>query len=302
MAGIITTGSHPKSLWPGVRKNYGDAYDSYGRQYVNQFDTLKSDQAYEETTTQSNFGLFSVKPEGGEIAYDSAKQGFLTRATHVVYALGFIITREAIEDGKWKRLVPDLSRALALSQQETREVVAANLYNRAFNSSYTFGDGVEMLSTAHLNISGGTYSNKLTVDADLSEASLEQACIDIMKLKNDRSLNIRIMPESLHIAPDNVFEATRILDSVGRSGTADNDVNALNLMGKFKNVHVNQHFTDADAWFIRNNLPGMVYYERRADEMRDDNDFPTENARFKGTSRYSVICEDPRSIFGSAGA
>ena len=300
--GIITTGSHPKALWPGVRKNYGDAYDAHVKSYDKMFETLMSNQAYEEITTQSNFGLMSVKPEGGEIAYDSAKQGFLNRATHVVYALGFIITREAIEDAQWKRLIPDLSRALAFSVQETREVIAANVYNRAFNGSYTFGDGTSILNNAHPDVSGGTYSNVLSTASDLSEAALEQACIDIMKLKNDRGLNIAITPDTLHIAPDNLFEAERILQSTLRVGTADNDVNALNLMGKFRNIHVNPRFTDVDAWFIRNKLPGLIHYQRRPDEIVNDNDFSTENARYKATSRYSFTMEDPRCIFGSPGA
>jgi hypothetical protein len=152
-------------------------------------------------------------------------------------------------------------------------------------------------------VQGGTWANELVTAADMSEASLEQACIDIMKFTNDRGLKISVMPESLHIPVDLVFEAERILNSVGRVGTADNDLNALKTMGKFRKVVPNHYFTDTDAWFIRTNCPdGMKYFSRREDDFDMDEDFDTDNAKYKATCRYSFGMTDPRGIFGSPGA
>lgn len=301
---MITSSSFAKLLWPGLNKIYGKSYDEHRVEYTDLFEVFNSKRAYEEDLGITSFGLAQQKGEGNAIAYDEENQAFLTRYQHIVYGLGFIITREMMEDDQYAVVGQRRSKSLAFSMRQTKEIVAANVYNRAFNSSYKGGDGVEMISTSHLNHSGGTWSNELATPADLSEAALEQACIDIMKLTNDRGLNISIMPESLIISPDQVFEAERILKSPYRAGTADNDVNALERMGKFpKGIKVNHYLTDADAWFIRTNAPdGLKFFQRRAMQFSIDNDFDTENAKFKSTERYSAGWTDPRAIYGSAGA
>lgn len=301
---MITSSNFAKLLWPGLNSIYGKAYDEHRVEFTDLFDTYGSSKQFEEDLGITSFGLAQTKSEGSPVSYDDENQAFLTRYTHVVYALGFIITREMMDDDQYGVVGSRRSKALAFSMRQTKEIVAANVYNRAFNSAYTGGDGIEMLATDHVNHSGGTWSNELTVAADLSEAALEQACIDIMKLKNDRGLNISIMPQSLIISPDLIFEAERILKSPYRVGTADNDVNALERMGKFpKGVKVNHYLTDADAWFIRTNVPdGLKCFKRRAMQFTIDNDFDTENAKFKSTERYSFGWTDPRAIFGSPGA
>ena len=301
---MIVSSNFAKLLWPGLNKIHGQAYNEHSVEFTDLFDMYTSKKAFEEDLGITSFGLAQKKSEGSPISYDDENQAFLTRYQHIVYGLGFIITREMVEDDQYAVVGQRRSKALAFSMRQTKEIIAANVYNRAFNSSYTGGDGVEMLSTAHINHSGGTWSNELAVAADLSEASLEQACIDIMKLKNDRGLNISIMPQTLIVAPDNVFEAERILKSTLRSGTADNDVNALARMGKFPGgVKVNHYLTDADAWFIRTNAPdGLKCFKRRAMEFTVDNDYDTENAKYKSTERYSFGWTDPRAIFGSPGA
>jgi hypothetical protein len=300
----ISSSSFARALEPGVKEWWGRAYDEWPEEYNVLFDMDNSQRAYEEDVSISGFGLAQVKSEGDGVSYDTEKQGFLTRYTHVTYALGFIITREMFEDDLYDIAASRKAKSLAFSMRQTKETNAANIYNRAFNSSYTGTGGLEMCSTAHVNVAGGTYANELTTAADLSEASLEQACIDIAKLKNDRGLRIALRAESLHIPVDSMFEIERILKSTLRPGTADNDINALGAMAKFpKGVHVNHYFTDTDAWFIRTNAPnGMKCYKRRAMEFGADNDFDTENAKFKASERYSFGWTDPRGVFGSPGA
>lgn len=298
----INTGSFSKALWPGVNAWYGDAYTQHNVEYTDLFDTYNSRRAFEEDMQTTGFGLASVKTEGSGVSYDTASQGFLTRYTHVTYGLGFIITREMVEDDLYDIVGQKRAKALAFSMRQTKETVAANVYNRAFNNSYTGADGLEMCSAVHVNYNGGTFANELSTAADLSETALEQACIDIMKMENDRGLKINLMPQSLIIPADLVFEADRIVNSTLRPGTADNDKAVLN--GKFpKGIKVNHYLTDADAWFIRTNCPdGLKHFERRADDFSEDGDFDTDNAKFKATGRYSFGWTDPRSIFGSPGA
>jgi len=300
---IINSGSFAKALWPGVNAWYGKAYDEYKTEYTDLFDKYTSSKAFEEDVGVSSFGLAVAKPEGSQISYDSERQAFITRYQHVVYALGFIITREMMEDDQYDVVGQKKAQGLAFSMRQTKEVIAANVYNRAFNSSYTFGDGLELISASHVNVKGGTWSNKIATASDLSEAALEQACIDIAGFTNDAGLLIAVRPESLIIPRQLIFEAKRILASDGRVGTDNNDLNAIKTMGAVPKVVTNHFLTDTDAWFIRTNVPhGMKYFERRGDQFDMDNDWDTENAKFKATARYSFGATDVRGIYGSAGA
>lgn len=304
MAGVINTTNFAKALFPGVSGWYGKAYNEFAVEYTQLFDTMKSSRAYEEFVGTTSFGLAQVKNEGQGITYDDESQAFVTRYSPVVYALGFTITREMVEDDLYDIVASRRAQGLAFSMRQTKEIVGANVYNRAFNSSYTGGDGVSMINAAHPNYAGGTQSNTLSVAADISEASLEQACIDIQKWTNDRGLRIRVIPKSLHIPAELEFEVERILKSTLRVGTANNDTNALRSMGKFPGgVHVNHYFTDTDAWFLRTDVKeGPMYVERRGDEFTVDNDFDTENAKYKATSRYVFGWTDWRGVYGSPGA
>lgn len=301
----INSSSFAKALWPGVNAWYGEAYNQYPVEYTHLFDKFTSDRQWEEDVGQSGFGLLAVKPEGAAITYDTARQGFTTRYTHVVYASGFVITREMVEDDQYDVIGKKKAGALAFSARQTKEIVAANVYNRAFTGTGnpTYGDGSVLLVSSHPNIAGGTQSNILSTAADLSEAALEQAVIDIAAFTNDRGLLIAVRPKALIIPRQLIFEAKRILFSDGRVGTANNDLNALKTMGLIPEVVTNHYLTDTDAWFIRTDVKdGMKYFERRADQFDMDNDFETENAKFKVTGRYSFGNTDWRALFGSPGA
>jgi hypothetical protein len=305
--GIISTGNFAKDLVPGVKTWFGQKYKEYPIEYLDIFEKMNSTRAFEEEAGVTGFGLAAIKTEGGGIAYDSQEQGFVNRYTHITYGLGFIITREMYEDGIAVTVALRRANALAFSIRQTKEIVGANILNRAFNSTYTMGansDGVELCSAAHPNKSGGTWANELTIAADLSEEALEQACIDIGNFKTDRGLTIAIMPQQLIIPPNLEFDAFRILESIGQSGTNYNDTNALKASKKFpKGIAVNHYLSDADAWFIKTNCPdGLKYMERRADAFGTEQDFDTENAKFKATFRGSFGWSDPRGIFGSPGA
>jgi len=302
---MITSGSFAKALYPGVSKWYGTAYDEHAVEYSALFDENTSSRAYEEDVGSTGFGLAVKKKEGQSIQYDDDRQAFVTRYSPVVYGLGFTITREMMDDDLYDVVGKRKAQALAFSIRQTKEINGANIYNRAFNSAYKGGDGVSMCNASHPNFSDAdVWSNVLSTAAALSEASLEQACIDIMKWKNDRGLRINVMPSSLHIPVDLVFEAERILQTPARVGTADNDINALYTMGKFPGgVTVNHYFSSSTAWFIRNKVTdGLKLFNRRPMSFDIDNDFDTENAKFKATERYAFGWTDPRAIYGTAGA
>ena len=302
MSGIITSSSFAKLLWPGLNSIYGKEYNDYPVEWEHLFEKNTSDRAYEEDLGLSSFGLARTKSEGAGIEYDTERQGFTSRYNHVVYALGFIVTREIYEDDQYGKVGAQKAKALARSMRQTKEINGANIFNYAFDSSYTGGDGKEMIATDHPNVSGGTFSNELAVASDLSEAALEQSVIDIAGFRDDRGLLIAAKPQKLVIPYQQQFEAHRILGANGRVGTDLNDPNAIKDMSIFKDVVVNHYFTDPDAWFILTDVKdSLKYFERRADQFEMDNDFDTENAKFKATARYSFGWSDPRGVYGSQG-
>ena len=303
MAGVITTGSHPKALWPGIKAWWGQVYDEHPEEFTALFDTEMSHQNYEEDVQLTGFGLAPVKTEGQGVQYDSEVQGFTTRYTHIAYALGYIVTKEELDDNLYESVSKKRAGALAMSFRQTKENIGANVYNRAFNGSYTGGDGVSLCSTAHPNTSGGTFANKPSVDVDLSEASLEDAHIAVMGFQNDRGLLINVMPKSLIVARQEWYNANRILKSVFQSGTANNDINVLKATNAIpEGIVMNHYLTSPHAWFLRTNIQnGMKYYERVGISFDQDNDFDTMNAKAKSYERYAFGWGDPRALWGTPG-
>lgn len=303
MTGLISRGNHPKALWPGIQAWFGMSYDSFPAQWKDVFESVDSTQAYEEDVESTGFGLAPLKVEGGAISYDSHTQGPTTRYTAVTYALGYVVTREEIEDNKYEKISKGRAKALAFSMRETKQIVAASVFNRGFTAAYAGGDGKELFSTSHPTVAGNQ-SNYLSPAADFSEAALETLLIQIANAKNSRGNRISLKGQMLIVPPDLQFEATRVMNSTLRSGTANNDINAVKNMGLLpEGVHVWQYLDDTDAWFIKTNAPdGLKMISRRALEFAKDSDFDTENAKAKATERYTCGWSEWRAAFGSTGA
>ena len=303
MSGVITTGNHPKALWPGVNAWFGLKYDEHPVECTMVFDGSNSRKAYEEDVEATSFGLAPVKAEGSGTSYDSHSQGPTTRYTNVAYSLGYIVTKEELDDNLYMDVSKKRAGALAFSMRQTKETVGANIFNRGFNSSYVGGDGKELFATDHPTLDG-TQSNELAVAADLSEASLEDMFIDIMNAKNTRGLKISLMPRKLIVPPALAFEATRIVKSELQNDTANNATNAIKTMGMLpEGVMVWHYLTDTDAWFVKTNAPeGLKHFTRTAMEFTKDNDFDTSNAKAKAYERYVFGWTDWRAAWGSPGA
>lgn len=298
----INTGNFAKALRPGVNKWYGEGYNDHPVEWSQIFTKHTSRKAWEEDIGVSGFGLAQILGEGASVTYDTMRQGFITRYSHVEYALGFIITKNMIADDQYDVIAKKRARALGMSMRQTKETVGANVLNRAFNASYTGGDGLELCSLLHVNVAGGTWQNEPTTASDLSEAALEQAYIDMGDWTNDRGLKIAVRPKKLIVPTELEFEAAKLMKTEYEVGTANNTVNVVR--SKYPGgVHVNHYLTDADAWFIITDAPdGLKYFEREADSFSEDNDFDTKNLKYMAQARYSFGWTDPRGIYGSPGA
>lgn len=294
---VISTGNFPKLLWPGLNAVWGSNYTDYAKEYTDLYEIKGSEMNYEEDVEEPGFGLVPQKPQGSAIGYQSSAQGTVTRYTHIAYGSGFIITHEEWMDNLYEKRGLSRTQRLARSFRLTKETVSANVYNRAQTAGYVGGDGVVLSSVSHPSLSGNQ-SNRLATAADFSEASLEDMCIQIMGATDTNGLIIKLVPKSLHIPRQLVFEAERVLKSLQQNDTANNAINALRSTGMIPSVKVNHFFTDDDAIFIRTDAPeGMKMFQREEPIFAQDGDFDTSNIKYKGYERYSVGWSDWRGVY-----
>lgn len=294
-----------KELLPGLNALFGLEYAKYGEEHKEIFESESSDRSFEEETKLSGFSAAPVKDEGSAIEYDNAQESWTARYTHETIAMGFSVTEEAIEDNLYDSLSSRYTKALARAMAYTKQVKAASVLNNAFTGSgVTYGDGQVLCSTAHPLVSGGTNSNTPSTAADLNETSLEAAVIQVAGWTDERGLLIAAKPRKLVVPPNLMFVATRLLDTEGRVGTADNDINALRNNGSIPEGYtVNHYLTDTDAWFLMTDVPnGLKHFVRTPMQTSMDADFDTGNSRYKARERYSFGVSDPLGIFGSPGA
>ena len=292
-----------KELEPGLNALFGLEYKRYENQHAEIYNEESSDRAFEEEVMLSGFANAQVKGEGAGVSFDEAQETFTARYTHETVALAFAITEEAIEDNLYDRLASRYTKALARSMANAKQVKAANVLNNAFDSNFTGGDGVELCSAVH-PIVAGTFKNELSTAADLNETSLEQALIDIAAMTDERGLKIAAKGTKMIIPSALQFTAERLMKSQGRTGTADNDINAVGSMGMIpQGYRVNHYLTDTDAFYIITDVPnGMKYFDRAPLKTAMEGDFDTGNVRYKARERYSFGCSDPRGIYASPGA
>lgn len=294
-----------KELLPGLNALFGMEYNRYGEQHKEIFDTESSDRSFEEEVKLSGFGQAPVKGEGASISYDAAQEAYTSRYNHETIALGFSITEEAVEDNLYDSLSSRYTKALARAMAYTKQVKAASVLNNAFAASgYTGGDGKTLCATDHPLVNGGTNANRPSTDADLNETSLEAAIISIADWTDERGLLIAAKAKKLIIPSELQFVATRLLETQGRVGTADNDINAIMNNGAVSGGYtINNFLTDSDAWFLTTDVPnGLKHFVRTALTTKMEGDFDTGNVRYKARERYSFGWSDPLAIYGTTGA
>jgi phage major head subunit gpT-like protein len=292
-----------KELVPGLNALFGLEYSKYENEHAEIYEVENSERSFEEEQKLSGFGAAPVKSEGASISYDTAQEAYTARYNHETVAMGFSITEEAMEDNLYDSLSARYTKALARAMAYTKQVKAASLLNTGF-TTFQSGDGVTLFNTAHPTVSGATNSNRPAVDADLNETSLEQAVIDIAAWVDERGLLIAARPRKLIVPPALMFVATRLMQTELRTATADNDTNALRVMGSIPEGYaVNHYLTDNDAWFIKTDVPnGMKHFVRVAMQTGMEGDFDSGNVRYKSRERYSFGVSDPLGMYASPGA
>ena len=298
----ISRGQLVKELEPGLNALFGLEYKRYENQHAEIYTTESSDRAFEEEVMLSGFAQAQTKAEGSGVVFDNAQETYTARYSHETVALAFSITEEAVEDNLYDRLGSRYTKALARSMANTKQVKAVNPLINGFGT-FTSGDGTALFATTHPTIAG-TVSNTLAVAADLNETSLEQSLIDIAAFTDERGLKVAARGVKMIIPSELQFTAERLMKSQGRTGTADNDVNAIVSMGMIpQGYRVNNFLTDPDAFYIITDVPnGMKMFDRAPIKTAMEGDFDTGNVRYKARERYSFGVSDFRGIYASPGA
>ena len=257
---------------------------------------------YHEEPVLYGFGAAPELPDGMPVTYQSGGVLFNARYVYKVYGLAFALTKVLVEDGDHISIGQTYAKHLAQSLIETKETLCANILNRAFNGSYTGGDGVSLVNSAH-PIASGTASNVLTTAANLSQTSLEQMLIQIRNAIDNNGKRIRLTPTKLVLSPSNVFQGEVLLKSVLRAGTGNNDINPINSMGMIDGGQANlSRLTSTTAWWVQTDAKvGLQMMMRRKLEKSMEGDFETDSMRYKATERYIPGWTDPRTIYGTAG-
>lgn len=309
MAAVITRSNHPDFLWPGVLMTFGLDYDKFPDIYSQIFDEIDGELATERLIEATGFGLATKKTESAPIKYDADAEGYATLATPSVIALGYQVTREELEDNLYAEVSERRAASLAFSMHTTIEMVHANLLINGFSSAnpnYVYGDGQPLYSNAHPTKSG-TQSNLPTVNADFSEAALEDMIKRIYLAQNSRGLQISLRPRKLVVSAADMFNTTRVLESQLRTSTANNDINAVKQMGLVPEGAIVNPYLGVEAtqaWYMLTSIErdkGLVSIWRRYPELEKDNDFDTENLKAKTTARFVASVGDWRCSFATPG-
>jgi len=288
---------------PILNEQFNGIYDQRADEWKQVFSEFNGiPRNYHEEVVMYGMGAAPELPDGMPVTYQSGGVLFLARYVYKVYGLAFALTKVLVEDGDHIRVGSTYSRHLAQSLIETKETLGANILNRAFNGSYTGGDGVSLVATNH-PIVNGTFSNQLTTAAALSQTSLEQMLIQIRNAVDNNGKRIRLTPKKLVVSPSNVFQAEVLLNSALRAGTANNDINPVKSMGMLDGGQANlARITSTTAWWVQTDAPeGLKLAKRRGLEKSMEGDFETDSMRYKATERYSFGWTDPRGIYGTAG-
>lgn len=277
------------------------------------FDSRSTDRDIWQSTEVHDLDLFEQLEEGETYSFKRTKQGASKTLTIKKFGLGFSISEEAVEDGKFDEIA-DMVRKLGKSGRESQEIQAMNIYNNGFGTETT-ADGRPVFDTAHTLPSGLNFRNELASAADLSASSLETMLTDFeTQFVGDSGIIYNMKARWLLVHPSNKRLAKELIGSELKPDTATSGTDGItniNNMNSFAQeglvVISSPHLTDTDAWFMLSEAPetGMRIAVRKPLETKaasPDVGFETDAILYKARYREDIGVTHPYGIFGSPGA
>lgn len=299
---VMNTNTFRSSTLPVLRKIYADNDEALPKEYSQIFAIEQGmKRSVQLEVLEYGFDAMPEMQQGGNFVYDQGGERFTATYNFAEYGKAYALTLALIEDGEMSEILKRFTRDLARACRQTEELVAADVLNNAFSATVLGGDGVSLVNAAHPMV-GFTQSNRINVEAVLSEASLEQLLIQMMVYRDARGINTAVKARKLVVPPQLVFQAQRILESTLRVGTANNDINAMKLMGSIPEIVRMTRLTNPSAYFIQTDAPeGLKFLNRRPMTLASEGDFESNNMRYKGHRRFGVGFTDPFCVFGAQG-
>lgn len=297
------SGAFAALLAPGLKKVFFETYAMWPEEYtkINNVDT--SERAFEQDTAVAGLGQVPQKNENDPIVYDDPIQGAIVTYTHVIFGLGFRVTKKMVQDDLYN-VMNRMSRALSRGSRQTIELQGVSVYNDSILATPLIlgQDGLGLIHTAHVLIGGGTYANRPAVDAQLSLTSIQAAILSFEKLVDERGLNIMKRPTTLLIPSDLKFRARELLKTEKKPDTTDNNVSPIADDGL--GFMVNHFLSSASAWWMVSSPEEMdvKFYWRQKPNFEDSDDFDTKAAKFSVDFRLSTGFTDWRGVYGTSGA
>lgn len=301
---MITTANAPALLLPGLRKVFG-APAKVEEEWKKIFTTYQSKMAYERDIMMSYLSPAGIKDEGQAVQSGDMGQRYTSYYYHKTVAQSFTITEEALEDNLYSSDFTRGAESLRNSLATAKDMLAANIFNNAFDPNYEWGDGQALCSDSH-PMDNGSFSNVLTsagTYVDFSEAALEEMIIKIEKFRRQNGMFTNSKPDLLIIPTELMFAARRIMESEFQPDTANNGINPLHGNRYFKRgVVVNRYITNGSSFFVVTNVAdGFKHFQRSGFKTSSYVDGETDNIRFKAKERYSFGVSDPQAVIGSQG-
>lgn len=295
----ISTGQLQSALFPGIRKLWGMGYAQKPEVYSKVFEVARSKKNYEDDQQLLGFGLVPVKPEGSALYYASTAEGRKKRYHWTSYAQGFSVSRELMEDEMYG-VIQKLAKSLGNSARHTVETIAANILNRAFNSSYVGVDGKALCVSDHPSAgSGGSMSNIPTTAADLSLTMIETACTDISNFVDDNGIRMAASPTKIIVPRGLAATAKQLIKSPDNPETANRGINPFH--GELE-ILVWDYLTTQDQYYFQTDTEsGLMFFWRNAWEMAQDNDFDTLGKKYRLWGRFGLGWTDWRQMYGVQG-
>lgn len=294
-----------KQLQLGLNTIFGLEYKRFPEQWRDIYQVESSNKAWEEEVLVTGPGGAAVKPEGRGVQYREAAELWSARYLHETVAIAMAVTEEAIDDNLYMDVGRKAAQWMARGLQHTKEIKGASIINNGFSAgAFAIGDGVALFSTAHPLYYGGTGANTLATQADLSEAALEDMLVLINTMVDDAGIPMVVNAQKLVVPPQLDFVADRLLNTTGRVGTSDNDINSIKHQGRIPGGYrINQRFTDTNGWIILTDCSdGLKHFNRKSVKGGMEGDFETGNMRFKKSERYSFGVSNWRGVVGCSGS
>lgn len=294
---VTTRSQFGRMLIPAISSIIGQSYADYPEMYKEIMDVRSSSGETEELLVMSGLGLFRPVAEGGHFDADRMQQLYSIVFRHAKYGKILAVTQEMIDDGKAVGLIEKQAKELKRNYIETKNKICFDILNNG--QTGTGPDGVALLSASHVT-SNGNLSNLAATPSALSELALEQCVTELRNMRNDRGIRITVRPKKLVVPAAEWANASRILDSMGRPSSMDNDLNVLKKMNIFPDLVVADHLTDTQDFFIITDVPdGLIMFERKALMIDSEPVFERELLQFKASGRFGVGYGDWRSVFAN---